>query len=496
MDLPSVYSAYVKGLWPMPSPFIEPLLDLRCRRLHPWLVFLLEPRFTAIDTALHRELVGAFSTGRLEALVTRPNSSECYCIPAASWAEANFPERLFMSGEVVHGERGYWERLAGKTPFLRRVALDAWTQDQLKLRSQNALGSDSALRGFLIDLAKYGVISPSDVDGLCDRWSLQRVGRPPASLNDLVTSRWTLCMTVSWIVRRDLHAVLDVADDYRASWFVWKPCRASLQVNHTDEWVEVEGEEPVAVGSVGLALMGVDQADQVGRKTASSGREELWDALSRGSVCAMGANSNGNVEPIPSDAWLSLQLASNSLGERDRLIFTGSSAGYADITLSAYDVQRCWPPHEESRPGCPADNPVIERSTIVLALDSSNVRVLFEQGPTFRGVAYHMFVKLVEQRNRDIAKGTSAMEFAYTRAVDLVESRNDGDALRQRLHQVRKKLAAFGLKDVIQSRRPRGYRLCPSVVVASVEQIRRHREISDPQCQKPDISEKSTTISE
>jgi hypothetical protein len=125
------------------------------------------------------------------------------------------------------------------------------------------------------------------------------------------------------------------------------------------------------------------------------------------------------------------------------------------------------------------DNSRIERSTIVIALDRSNRKVLFEQGPTIGGVAYHMFAKLVEQRGRDVAAGISSKEFGYVKTIELGGSNHDGDALRQRVHEAKKKLSRWGLKDVIQSRRSFGYRLGPPVVVASVEQIRSHREISD-----------------
>src|SRR4051794_29844431 len=122
ISLVDAFDVYRLWVWGGHSPFTELGLEKRCESL-PGKRQL--GHRAAQGHVLDAELdgfVGAFKSGRLEALMRPPGSPINFTIPRSSWAEAHFPQRLFLSDEIVGTEGAYFASASGRTAFTSKSA--------------------------------------------------------------------------------------------------------------------------------------------------------------------------------------------------------------------------------------------------------------------------------------------------------------------------------------------------------------------------------------
>jgi Queuosine biosynthesis protein QueC len=117
---------------------------------------------------------------------------------------------------------------------------------------------------------------------------------------------------------------------------------------------------------------------------------------------------------------------------------------------------------------------------IIFAVDADARKILFEQGPELKGVAYELVATLAEQLRSDKQKGVK--KFAFIRTAKLLELLQiDNVILRQRVHSTRLSLRQqfldradydLDIQDIIQSDRWKGYRLNPYLLLVDAVDLR------------------------
>jgi hypothetical protein len=194
------------------------------------------------------EFRGAFARGELEGGVREPGSPVECAIPAEAWNEAFFPERIFLADEAPAGLGGYFDDLAGRTPFIRTSEFEPWLADKVAERAGlNCRRSPtvSRLLDFLIGLAQDGMASSKTIEAWLEKWGLPPLAHepPPGRFDPALMSDWSLAMTVMWIVRRDLGSVRRAGDEYRAASLEWHCFHSRAPAPEGREFYEVRGEE-------------------------------------------------------------------------------------------------------------------------------------------------------------------------------------------------------------------------------------------------------------
>jgi 7-cyano-7-deazaguanine synthase in queuosine biosynthesis len=132
------------------------------------------------------------------------------------------------------------------------------------------------------------------------------------------------------------------------------------------------------------------------------------------------------------------------------------------------------------------DNSPIASRQILFAIDTEGRKALFSGGAELKGVGYDVFVALAEQYRQDREKGTPKDEYAFVKTNRLLETlKIDEQRLRVRIRTARTVLSrqfevatdyVIDEQDIIQSRRWRGYRLNPYLVMVVAADLRRPEE--------------------
>ena len=168
ISLLDAFDLYKSWLWGGHEPFTELGFEKRCQSLPGRR--RLDHRAAQghiIDAELD-SFVGAFKSGRLEALLRLPGGSINFTIPPSAWSEANFPQRLFLSDEIVGTEGAYFENASGRTAFTLKVVLHDLLQRSAPVTADDGHESQvsvaAALRSFLMDLAVDGVVTPAEAE--------------------------------------------------------------------------------------------------------------------------------------------------------------------------------------------------------------------------------------------------------------------------------------------------------------------------------------------
>jgi hypothetical protein len=290
IPLTEAYARYRSWLWCEHDPRTE--LDL-ARRLKPQERVQLHMAGADKVTNLQlSEIVNAFASGEVEALVCKTSSSDVLAIPASSWRDAFFAERMFLSDTIGSGHGSFFDSALGRTPFVRRDLFEAWLRSGESLRER--IGSPRALRDVIIGLVMDGIMASQEAESLAKLCSLRGLtSRPKERLfNVNKQPTWSLAMTISWIVWRNPRKVREAWDDYRKECWEWFPFTRRLPIDGGKEWYDVEGEElrplePLNVMSLGmLEALNTDPDDQEKLMSVKTAREELWEKLAEGRLDA------------------------------------------------------------------------------------------------------------------------------------------------------------------------------------------------------------------
>ncbi|MEQ1902289.1 MAG: hypothetical protein ABL866_16330 [Devosia sp.] len=310
----------------------------------------------AVDHVTNNELsdlAGLFADGSLTARVRMPGQSEDFILPLAGWRSSFFPERLFLSDTIATSTGQFFEPAAGRTPFVSARELDAAYQSGKAGRSQQ--WSMSALRELLIGLTMDEVTTSSEAEAFRESWQLRPLASRPDDerFDPTRLPTWTLVMTVTWIVWRDISEVRRAANDYRAECSEWFGVFRRLPVDGGRGWFEAHGEElralePLSVSDLQiLEALWADPAERRKLMSVKSAREELWRELAEGGLFASAIEcTSGSVVTIPQREWDYLELEARIRGDDDSLRFSHAreTEAYKRIALPRKDVARKWPP--------------------------------------------------------------------------------------------------------------------------------------------------------
>ena len=178
----------------------------------------------------------AFYTEELKAFVREPGASEYSTVPADAWETTVDSERVFLADEVGAYHEGYWSAMAGRAPFVRPTQFEAWLRCQIDRRADPAAQSsrtEKEIRSVLIDLVFNGIVGVEDAEEWVKAWGLPPFVRTPSKdeFDPTKFSRWTLAMSVAWIVWRDLDWVREAIDEYRTKRTEWFPCAYGSEVH-------------------------------------------------------------------------------------------------------------------------------------------------------------------------------------------------------------------------------------------------------------------------
>jgi hypothetical protein len=128
------------------------------------------------------------------------------------------------------------------------------------------------------------------------------------------------------------------------------------------------------------------------------------------------------------------------------------------------------------------DTKPIASRQFLFAIDSEARKIIFSHGPELKGVAYRVLVRLADQYRQDRQNGVAKRRYAFVSTKQLLESlKIDEPRLRARVRSARASLGRqfqeavdylIDEQDIIQSRRWRGYRLNPYLVLVDPADLR------------------------
>jgi hypothetical protein len=108
-----------------------------------------------------------------------------------------------------------------------------------------------------------GKLGASDAEKFAREWSLHPFEKcpPKDKYNPLREAVWTLPMTLTWIVWRDLERVRESMDEVRSNTWEWFGFQSRIPLNGGTEWYEIDGEElknlePRGKGTLGYERIG------------------------------------------------------------------------------------------------------------------------------------------------------------------------------------------------------------------------------------------------
>jgi hypothetical protein len=357
ISLVDAFELYKSWLWGGHEPFTELEVEKRCQDLPGRR--RLDHR-TAQGHIIDAELdgfVGAFKSGRLEALLRPPGSSVNFIIPRSAWTEAHFPQRLFLSNEILGTEGAYFAAATGRTAFTLKSVLN----DLLRLSPpvtpddghELQVSAAASLRSFLIDLANDGVVKPAEAEKFAKDWQLGRFEREPGpkEFDPVRHAAWTLPMTVVWIAWRRLDQVRQTDDAYRAECRKWFSIKWTIPADQGYGGHEVSGSQLRTLGprsffELGVleAITPVEEEDPPKIVSVKTARQEIWRQLGEGDLVASAIDQAGHVAEVPSGQWPYLELAFEMEGS-DYLVWTHDKmhSVYSRVTFPRKRVLELWP---------------------------------------------------------------------------------------------------------------------------------------------------------
>jgi hypothetical protein len=307
-----------------------------------------------VTDVLLTEMVDAFAAGALEALVRPSGVTENYAVPSDTWEVVHFPDRAFLSAEIALGHDGYWAALVGRTPFVRASQFDCWINlwvERWKRDAQQLSRPDQALRDLLFKLALNGVLTPDEAEQRARSAGLPALASRPSAerFDPMELPRRTLAQSVAWLCWGDVQVVREQMPEYWQEWLYWVPCRRSVAINDGAEFLEIDGADLVTAMAPSLTLLAMAEATNGDARetdklmSVKSARLQLWQALTDGSITAVGQNADADIATIPAHEWSYLQLASDS-GGSDYLVFQHDRlrTAYTQVTLARDGITSRW----------------------------------------------------------------------------------------------------------------------------------------------------------
>lgn len=494
ISLRDAYERVVKALWgdAPPTGYLNHYGLLAT--FHPVVIAACRATLARIQDQLDAELIAAFADEELDAFVRVPGETENRCIPARTWRDAFFSDRVFLIPRITVDHGGYWTSLIGRTPFVRRSQFDSWLVEQVARRDNpraKLSPANQAVREHLISLAMNGVMSSTEVEELARKWHMPPLAASANYLDPMELPRWTLCMAVAWITWADPDAVREMMADYCDTSWTWQSCTRHIPIENEQEWVTVDGEELICLPTQNLTLLGLDEAtnsdprETTKRMSVKSARELLWQKLGEDRITATGIDTSDKVSVIPAHEWSYLTLAGRRSGA-DYLVWskTNLTRAYTDITLSREAVAACWAPKNPELPKrekVGRADLISQSPRIELAIDHPCEAIRFTGGPLLNGNSYKLIARLAGQHELDVSAQKTAVRFAFTKR-EVLEGHFgiDNERLRKWVERARrdierKFLQCFGFvldtHDVIQSDSWKGYRLNPEVRIVARNQL-------------------------
>jgi len=196
----------------------------------------------------------------------------------------------------------------------------------------------------LLEAVRTGELTPNAAEAEAERLGIgPLLAHPdPADFDPMEQDRWTLPMTIAWIVWRTPEAVREHWDAYVIGCHRWR------EVYRNGTCVGFE-PGPVPRPTWSLLTLNEDYPRERTRiapwrpRSPHDAREELWKALEQGDVVAdaIDLDTRKRVD-IPASAWKSLDLYPElewDIVREDRM----SRSGYEDLRFSVRQVVDAWP---------------------------------------------------------------------------------------------------------------------------------------------------------
>ena len=219
IPLRAAYDLYVQAIWRGGSPIADLENENIYRDADPSIVEIAKASQTVVTDRMASEFFSNFRCSSLDAVKRSGESCETADLRAG---------------------------LADGDCFVRHTQLEPWLDAHIE--RSNLCNSNSplviALNDYLFCLASHGLVSSGKIESWAEQWGLPPLASKPdpESHNPLNASRWTLCMTVSWIVWRNVDAVRDAMNDYRSECREWRHFHRRLPAARDHEGVDVWGE--------------------------------------------------------------------------------------------------------------------------------------------------------------------------------------------------------------------------------------------------------------
>jgi hypothetical protein len=210
-------------------------------------------------------------------------------------------------------------------------------------------------RDELLERARNGEITPREAEAEAGRLGLGPLASHPADdeFDPRATSRWSLSMSLAWILWRDFSEVRQRDNAYRMECWNWQPSYVRLPVDGGTSTKEVRGHIAVQAhptssvlfelhGAVGLMPRG--QLSPGGSPAAA--KAELWAALSDARLVAEGIPASGGPRiEVPAREWTDLENVTDGElnGEYFRYRHQPHGRAYSDIVWRRDDLVSLWP---------------------------------------------------------------------------------------------------------------------------------------------------------
>jgi hypothetical protein len=217
----------------------------------------------------------------------------------------------------------------------------------------------------VLSRVESGGMTTDAAEGWANARGLPRfTGRPdPSTFDPMSAPSWTPLQAVAWIAYRDVEEVRNVSTEFRQHWFLWHPytsaLAASLRRLMSDLRLEPEGSDqgwhiekvsqpsfysfvdPEQRALEGLAAQEEQSSSGDKGSRADQARDELWQALTTGKICATGfiGEAQGR-SAIPPIEWTDLTFAFNAPDVVQNLHGLTCTA----VSINSQDILKLWPP--------------------------------------------------------------------------------------------------------------------------------------------------------
>ena len=210
-------------------------------------------------------------------------------------------------------------------------------------------------RDELLERARNGEITPREAEAEAGRLGLGPLASHPADyeFDPRATSRWSLSMSLAWILWRDFGEVRKWDNAYRAECRNWQASNfpllvdggAPIEVVRRFTVVQLHPTSSVLFelhGAVGLMPRGQLSPS----RSPAVAKAELWAALADARLVAEGIPASGSARvDVPAREWTDLENVTDGElnGEYFRYRHQPHGRAYSDIVWRRDDLVSLWP---------------------------------------------------------------------------------------------------------------------------------------------------------